>query len=78
MIDKAYNVSGTILGQHAKTGEIIYWEREVYARNGTSCVVKSYINLNLHIMASFRTRADAESFEEFRIEATTPNINGDQ
>lgn len=72
MIEKTYTVSGQISGQHAKTGELIYWEREVYARNGTSCVVKSYINLNMHVIASFSSRQEAESFEGFRIEAITP------
>lgn len=75
MIEKTYTVTGLINGAHAKTGELIYWEREVYARDGTSCVVKSYINLNMHVLASFPTRADAERFEAFRIEATTPSVD---
>jgi len=72
MIEKTYTVSGTVAGQHSKTGEVVYWEREVYARNGTSCAVKSYINQNLHIIASFPTRKDAERFERFREDATSP------
>lgn len=78
MIEESYTVTGVVHNMHTKTGELVYWEREAYTRNGTSCVIKSYINQNMHIMASFTTRSDAEQFEAFRIEATTPMVDAQE